>query len=188
MGFNYLHGKCWADISREERFFCQHLFTLAVDDCANGRAIRVLSRIRNHEGNGLADDVQWRPAFEVCFYRDLLHSRRKDNPGYSFEHSYSPKRTFDLVFFSENAILILEAKAQQGFKGSQLKDFCEDRKSVQCLTGVSDVWIYGLASSRYIPRRKTIESFEGPLLTWHDLAKAYDGDEVLRRADCIYGD
>ena len=26
MGFNYLNGKKWADITRDERFFCAHLY------------------------------------------------------------------------------------------------------------------------------------------------------------------
>ena len=182
MGFSYLDGKCWADVTREERFFCQHLFTLAVNDRANGRAIGVLSHIRDHEGNGLADDVEWEPAFEACFYRDFLHFKgRKD-------HSYSRKRTFDLAFFSENAILILEAKAHQGFSGSQLAKLKHDCEHVRRVTGVDYVWVYGLGSSRYTPRRETIKSFHGPLLRWRDLAEDYDGDEVLRRADRIYND
>ena len=180
MGFSYLDEKCWADITREERFFCQHLFTLAVKDRAKGRAIRVISRLGDHNGNGLADDVEWEPAFEVCFFRDYMHF--KD----SKDHPYSKHRTFDLAFFSENEILILEAKAHQGFRGPQLDKLKCDCELVRRVTGVDNVWVYGLVSSRYTPSRETVKSFHGPLLTWRDLAEDYDGDEVLRRADCIY--
>ena len=35
MGFRYLNGKRWAQVTREERFFCQHLFGLLVEDRDN---------------------------------------------------------------------------------------------------------------------------------------------------------
>lgn len=177
MGFSYLNGKRWAEVTREERFFCQRLFTLAVKDCGKG----IFSCVKDHQGNRRPLDGQWEPAFEVCFYRDLWHLKKKEGP------LYSPKRTFDLVFFSKKTILILEAKAQQGFNLSQLKKLkYEDRKHIECLTGVSDVLIYGLISSRYTPRPDTIKLLDGPPLKWCDLAKIYKGDEVLARADEVY--
>ena len=65
MGVSYLDGKRWADVTREERFFCQHLFTLAVKDPAY-----LLSCIEDHEGNRLPIDIQWEPAL-----RGMLLSR-----------------------------------------------------------------------------------------------------------------
>ena len=191
MGFRYLGEKCWADVTREERFFCQHLFAL----CLKHGVERVLSCIyKNDYGSGSSRNVEWEPAFEVCFYRDLLHLRNMRDARYSPETNcprkprFSLKRTFDFVFFSETAIVILEAKAQQGFDGKQLEGLKCDRKLVKDLTKVENVWVYGLASSQYKPRTSTIEWFDAPLLTWSCLANAYDGDEILERADALYND
>ena len=110
------------------------------------------------------------------------------HPRHLRKREYPLNRTFDLAFFSEKAILILEAKAQQGLKGKQLEGLQRDLEWVQDLTQVDNVWVYGLVSSRYNPRPKTRALFDGPLLTWFDLAQKYDGDEVLERADALYGD
>lgn len=176
MGFSYLGNRYWADVTRDERYFCQHLFNLAVCDGAN----KVLSCIKDREGNERQLDGEWEPAFEVCFYRDLWHVQgRKDQP-------HSLWRTFDLAFFSENAILILEAKVQQEFDLDQLESFTLDCARVQDVTNVRDVWIYGLASSEYEAPPKITEVFDGPLLTWRGLAEIYGNDKILTRADEVY--
>ena len=110
MGFSYLDGRRWAEVTREERFFCQHLFSLLKTDSEN----RLLSHINEQAGTTFQMDTEWEPAFEVCFYRDLRRIRKP------WKHYYSPKRTFDLCMFSEDAIVILEAKAQQPFEAGQL--------------------------------------------------------------------
>ena len=177
MGFSYLNGKRWAQVSREERFFCAHLFGLLEED---SEMQKMLSYINERTGTALPRDVEWEPAFEVCFYRDLWHLRG------SKEKLCSPKRTFDLCLFSEDAIVILEAKAQQAFEAKQLKSFKSDCKDVKKKTGVGKVWLLGLASSRYKPPPDVSKVFGGPLLTWRDLAEIYGGDQVLERADKLY--
>ena len=107
MGFSYLDGKRWAQVTREERFFCAHLFGLLDED---SEMQKMLSYINDRTGIALPRDVEWELAFEVCFYRDLRHLEK--NKG----ELHSPKRTFDLCLFSEGAIVILEAKAQQDFE------------------------------------------------------------------------
>ena len=176
MGFSYLDGECWWKVSREERFFCQHLYGLLVSD----RESRIFSLVRDCGGCELPRADKWEPAFEVCFYRDLLHSRCKK------DKRYSRKRTFDLCLFSEKAIVVIEAKAQQGFRTKQLQSFTQDREKISKITGVEDVRVYGLVSSGYNPSDTVVEAFDGPLLTWRCLSELYGRDEVLLRADGLY--
>ena len=177
MGFSYLNGKYWAEVTREERFFCQHLFGLLVCDEEN----RILSCIKDHDDRREPPRAdEWEPAFEACFYRDIWHLREREG------ELYSPKRTFDLCLFSEESILIIEAKAQQAFDVKQLESFKTDRDQVRKATGVQDVRVYGLASSQYEPSDAVLDAFDGPLLTWHSLSELYGGDKVLARADELY--
>ena len=181
MGFSYLRGKGWANVTREERFFCAHLYGLLVRDKEN----KFLSCIRDHDGREPSRADKWEPAFEVCFHRDFSDLWKVKN-------LYSPKRTFDLCLFSEEAILIIEAKAQQSFHGEQLHSFKEDREKVRdqvrelTRARAPAVWIIGLASSKYEPSGKVLKEFDGPLLTWRSLSEVYGGDEVLLRADEVY--
>jgi hypothetical protein len=99
---------------------------------------------------------------------------------------FSPKRTFDLCLFSDDAILIVEAKAQQPFESDQLRSFVADRQEVRKETGVANVVVVGLASSAYKPPRTVIETFDGKLLTWRALSSLYQDDTILLRADAIY--
>ena len=177
MGFSYLDGKRWAQVTREERFFCAHLFGLLDED---SEMQKMLSYINDRTGIALPRDVEWELAFEVCFYRDLRHLEK--NKG----ELHSPKRTFDLCLFSEGAIVILEAKAQQDFEAKQLESFKSDREKVREITRVGKVWLCGLASSRYEPKSFVSKAFDGNLLTWRDLAEIYGDDPVLERADEVY--
>ena len=181
MGFSYLNGAEWAQVTREERFFCAHLYGLLVRD----KEKRILSCIRNRDGRELPRAREWEPAFEVCFYRDFSHHWKTKN-------LYSPKRTFDLCLFSEEVILIIEAKAQQPFHGDQLHGFREDCIKVRNQVGqlarapAPEVWIIGLASSKYKPPPEVLKEFDGPLLTWRCLSELYDDDKVLLCADRVY--
>ena len=177
MGFSYLNGKYWAEVTREERFFCQHLFGLLVCDEEN----RILSCVKDHDDSREPPRAdEWEPAFEACFYRDIWYLREREG------ELYSPKRTFDLCLFSEESILIIEAKAQQAFDVEQLESFKMDRDQVRKATGVQDVRVYGLTSSQYKPSDAVLDAFDGPLLTWRSLSEVYGGDEVLLRADEVY--
>jgi hypothetical protein len=176
MGLKFLDGRRWSDITREERFFCQRLYQLI---CSRGAA-GFISCVNGVVGTDLPESVEWEPAFEACFYRDLWTYRGR--PGTLF----SPKRTFDLCLFSDAAILIIEAKAQQAFEADQLACFVRDRDQVRQETGVERVALVGLASSRYAPPREVADTFDGPLLTWLELAALYGDDPLLARADEVY--
>lgn len=178
MGFSYLSGAYWAQITREERFFCQHLFRLLVNDTEN----RLLSYINDRARVTFRLDDEWEPAFEVCFYRDFRYFLGDWDQSYH----YSPKRTFDLCMLSEKAIIILEAKAQQPFEHDQLESFERDRTAVKEITGVETVWLGGLVSSKYKPKSSILGTLDDPLLTWHELACLYGQDKILQRADELY--
>ena len=124
----------------------------------------------------------------MCFFRDLWQlGGGKGQP-------HSPKRTFDLCLFSERQIIIIEAKAQQGFDKdqSQLKAFAEDKLKVAELTGVDSVLLVGLASSQHISSsstRNVAQYFDGRLMSWKEMADHYlDEPETtsLIRADAIH--
>ena len=142
MGWSYLGGKTWSEVTRDERYFCQQLFSLV-----QRRGVREFVGLMGRTtGLTLPLDVEWELAYEVCFFRDLWQLGGGKGP------PHSPKRTFDLCLFSERQIIIIEAKAQQGFDKdqSQLKAFAEDKLKVAELTGVDSVLLVGLASSQHI--------------------------------------
>ena len=171
MGWSYLNGKTWAEVTRDERYFCQQLFTL-VQRRGEREFVELLNRIT---GLSLPVDVEWEMGYEVCFYRDLWQLRDKKGP------LHSPKRTFDLCLFSERQIVIIEAKAQQGFDSdvAQLQAFVDDKQHVGELTSVDSVLLVGLASSKHIEGaslRKVGAHFDGRLMSWTDVAEHYTNE------------
>lgn len=172
-GLSWLGGKTWGQVTREERHFCAELFYAIRQD--DGRFVRLL----NSKAGRPIPETNWEPAYEICFYRDIG------------KPEFSQKRTFDLALFSDDAIILIEAKAHQGFDGDQLKRLDLDRKNVAECTGVSEemIFLVGIISSKYNPRPKTQEHFD-LMTTWRDLASCYaDNDRVKRiccRADEIY--
>jgi hypothetical protein len=175
MGFSYLGGLSWWQVTRDERFFCQRLFRLIEDR----GAASFVDHVNQVVGLSLDVDAEWEPGFEVCFYRDLWFQRGKSVP------LFSPKRTYDLCLLSDEEIVIIEAKAQQDFDRDQLAVFEMDRDRVQRLTGIRPSLV-GLASSSCTAILGCRDIFDGPLLTWADLATFYGSDPVLQRADDIY--
>lgn len=177
MGFSYLgDNKRWCDISRSERLFCCHLYWA----------------IRNHEdkfvhylnlkGCNLDEKVEWEIAFEVSLYRDFLKLNNRSTTG------FHRSRTFDLCLFSKNTIVLLEAKAQRGFKHIEVKHFNKvDRNDIKQLLGNNvEILIIGLISSKYesLCRKKFNSSFD-KLITWNEMYDLFS-DEIFEHADNIY--
>lgn len=176
MGFKYLNGRLWAEVTREERFFCQHLFELIRQHGPSA----FIGHVNKVSRMSLPTQCEWEPAFEVCFYRDLWQLRGCAGG------LFSPKRTFDLCLFSDEAVLIIEAKAQQSFDADQLSSFAADKQQVRKETGVANVVVLGLASSAYDPPPTVAATFDGKLLTWRGLSSLYHDDAILLRADNLY--
>jgi len=184
MSWKYLQGKTWAQVTRDERFFCQHLYNLILRSPDVEAFFKKLDGLTDQKFN-LTANAEWEIGYEVCFYRDLWFLDQTKN-------RYSPKRTFDLCLFSHDQIVIIEAKAQQGFDSdsSQKESFENDKEWVKEATEVKSVKLLGLASSRYLTKKKLGELDEGSLfdalINWKELAEHFDDDEVLLRADSIY--
>ncbi|HEY0463728.1 MAG TPA: hypothetical protein VGC79_05945, partial [Polyangiaceae bacterium] len=175
MGLKYLDGKTWAEITREERFFCARLFERIKAEGAHS----FVEWLCSTHGFALDPGHAWEVAYEACFYRDIWQHRRKASP------LYSPKRTFDLALLSDDAVVIVEAKAQQPFDEEQANVFALDREQVIKETGVRTVLVLGLCSSRCSVPPGVKSVFDGRILTWKELSARYD-DPVLARADDIY--
>jgi hypothetical protein len=176
MGLKYLNGARWADITREERVFCARLYELIRASGADS-FVRYLNQ---RHGADLDEQAAWEPAYELCFYRDLHHHRRA--PGVPS----SPKRTFDLALLSDDTIVIIEAKAQGEFHDEQLKSFALDRTQVIEKTSVGRVVLAALSSSLYAVPAQVQAMFDGPKLTWKELAAHFGDDAMLLRADAVY--
>jgi hypothetical protein len=191
-GWSYLGGKRWADISREERFFCAHLYALAHE------SPKLLVEAINEANEAVAgwqplfETDDWEVGFEVCLFRDLRHHKLLKR---SIEN-LSLKRTFDLALLSETRIVLIEAKAQQGFEsdGPQLSGFKADLENARsALVDVAAVLpalrldLVLLASSRAVEKLHAMLPEMHYSLTWSDLYGKYK-DNVLQQAEGIYGD
>lgn len=97
--------KSWKTITREERYFTSLLFQ-DLRECPGPFMNLLHKQIKMPAGTKVKE-----VGFEVCFFRDAFHS------GHIERHKDLEKQTFDLVLFLDsNQMVIVEAKAQQGFK------------------------------------------------------------------------
>lgn len=174
-GLTWLNGNCWWEVSRDERYFCAELYHLIREDTS-----RFLTHLNQVHGAQLNSAMPWEVVYEACFYRDLWHARGRADT------LVSPKRTFDLALFSDDDILLIEAKAHQEFDAQQLETFARDADEVKRLTGVRRVRLAALASSRYVIPKDALTRFNGPHLTWIELAALFDDNSKLRRADALF--
>ncbi len=185
-GYSYLNDKRWIDITREERFFClvaYNVFNANLHD-----AIKWINGICELGLNESIDKEEWELGFEVALYRDFIHD---EGTSFTKEKNRFRKRTFDLCFFSEHFIIIIEAKAYSKFDSKQLEDFKKDKKDIQSRIlekGGSnpEVIFVALTSSHYSPKESSVRGvFDGTILTWQDMYNKFE-DSVFRRADEVY--
>ena len=64
---NYFGNKAWADITREERYFCSYLYHSII-----GKEKQFVKWLNTNTKLKLNESVNWELGFEVCFYRDYL--------------------------------------------------------------------------------------------------------------------
>jgi hypothetical protein len=174
-GLAWLNGNSWWEVSRDERYFCAELYHLIREDTA-----RFIAHLNQAHGAQLNPGMPWEVVYEACFYRDLWHVRGRADA------LVSPKRTFDLALFSDDDILLIEAKAQQEFDALQLQSFARDADEVKRLTGVPRVRLAALASSRYTIPSNVLDQFTGPHLRWLELARLFENNPKLLRADALF--
>lgn len=183
MGFSYLSGNKWEDITRDERLFCAHLYFVA------RKNIKPLLQLLLDTGaiNTAESELDWEIAYEVCFYRDYIFKLGvngiKSIGRTPFSHLR--KRTFDLCLFSEKKMIIIEAKAQQGFSTEQLQYFTNDINQLnELISNCPEIVLVGLASSRYSPKKETSEIFQS-LMNWKELYDIYEEPRFLQ-ADNVF--
>lgn len=181
----------WKDITREERYFCCELFNhfkgkenefikFLYDEDSKCKSL-------NHicfDKRELEENYEWELGFEVCFYRDYCKYFNKPN-------IYSQKRTFDLCLFSENRIIIVEAKVQNGFKNKQLESIGKDTLRLKTALGKQNdlkfnVNTIAICSSKYIKNCKesTKEKFN-LMISWEDIFNITKNN-VFDKANRIY--
>lgn len=206
MEFTYFRNSYWADITRDERYFCSHLYHSII-----GREqdfiiwLNKFARLESdpHYSISLIENIKWEVGYEVCFYRDLIYRYKQENNTFQSKDKnvinlkyFSPKRTFDLCLFSEKEIIIIEAKAEEGFTLKQFGEFKSDKNRVKELLSVYSknksvddikVKLLLLYSSLYKPRNEKIVKY--PFITWDQL-KSFDenNSKYFERADILYGE
>ena len=171
----------WSTITREERFFTCILFhdirknpipfwnALSADlDC--GTNVKVIDQ-----------------GFEVCFFRDLARKEYR----LIERHPALEKQTFDLVLtLSNQDLVIIEAKAHQYFDNDQI-DMLKGSKNIimsSNICPIKNVYLAGLCSSKYNPKKSTREQFDA-MLRWDSVARIYPGNEkIYNHANDVYGD
>ncbi|MDD5702227.1 MAG: hypothetical protein PHU23_09290 [Dehalococcoidales bacterium] len=187
MGLRYLNGKTWLQITREERLFCSYLYHDLI-----GKEKEFVDWLNSQAGQHALDlptQDDWEIGYEVCFYRDFLRgieNRSVNNSG------YSPKRTFDLCLFSDEHIIIIEAKVQQGFTRSQIEEFKKDRDNINLLVGRPvKVSLIAIVSSQYLDNfnkygkaKDLLSPFE-KVITWKKIYQKY-GRDLYIKADRTY--
>lgn len=82
-------------------------------------------------------------------------------------------------------MIIIEAKAQQGFSTEQLQYFTNDISQLkELINQCPEIVLVGLASSRYSPKKETREIFHS-LLNWKQLYEIYKETQFLQ-ADNVF--
>jgi hypothetical protein len=176
MSFKYLNNNKWKDVTRDERLFCSYLYHYVKND-----TLSFINLINSKNSQKIDINIYWEIGFEVNIYRDLF--------------GIKTKRTFDLCLFSEEMIIIIEAKAHQGFQSAQSKEFIHDKQFLKSLLikyrdSNVDVKVCALASSKYfkniIEKYKILKlPFESDyILSWED-CEIFD-KEIFRQADETY--
>jgi len=148
MGLDYLDGKSWGEITREERYFCSILYKDIRDEI-----------LENNDGgksfvdwvNGLSGYKTIPPehfldvGYETCFYRDILAGRggiRKFNEKISndYRKPFSEKRTFDLCLFMPKSMFVIEAKVQQDPRKDIKQKTCIEKDMGKGEGGICDLF------------------------------------------------
>ena len=180
MCIGYLHDKSWVQTTREERQFCAALYGIVRR--RPKEFIQLLHRkAKSLRCNPIAldDSTEWEVGFEVALGRDL----RDQDLNFLGSH-----RKFDLVFFSESHMVVVEAKSQQRYSIQELKRFESDQRQLRSALSI-DVTFVGLCSEQYLcSARRRLDLSEGldAVLTWRQIAARWP-DEHFRQAECVYG-
>jgi hypothetical protein len=90
----YLESKSWKDITREERFFCSHLYHTIIN-----REKESVGWLNNNTTLKLNPNSNWEVGYEVCFYRDLI-KYWKEKGKFILMKNHIPQREHLIYAFS----------------------------------------------------------------------------------------
>lgn len=176
----------WKDITRDERYFCAELFFKYKDK--PGDLVDLISSKFNPAHNLNSNNSIWELGYEVCFFRDFVYRFGDENKTKSIKNTtYSQKRTFDLALFSNDTLIIIEAKAFEGFENKQITEFKEDEEKLRKLLGDNcpkNIFLIALVSSHLKMRETTKANFQA-VITWEDI-HSKTKDPVFKRADDLF--
>ena len=183
MTLSYFPNGNWSSTSREERYFCQALFQRIKE--SEQKFVKFLNA---KAGLGLNESDSWEIGYEVCLYRDVLHARGQPNSS-----EYSIKRTFDLCLFSEQQVVVIEAKAQQTFKPREMESIKLDKSRIQKLLKTdTKAFAVAIASSTYFENhskhslnKDLLNSFDARI-SWEELYQGFCADPLFLQANVIY--
>ena len=183
MSIPYLKNLPWSLWTRDERFFCSILYSLASSDPAGFAAWLI-------ESTGLPAKKRgkWDLGYEICLYRDYLWQLGKSARCMRLPQ----KRTFDLCLFGTRTLIVIEAKVFERFERRQNRSFELDKQQIQSLPGLErvNVYIIALASSKYFANAVkygypgSLSIFDGRV-SWSQVAQKYPSP-LLDQADRIY--
>ncbi len=169
----------WSTISREERFFTSVLFHDLMQ-----HPQPFWEHLKRDLPTPVDSDVV-DVGYELCFFRDAFRANLIER------HRDLEKQTFDLVLtLTDQALVLIEAKAHQGYGRKQLALLHEarDRIITSPLCPIQQVYVAGLYSSKYKLRSTTVGTF-GTTTSWAEVAQLYPNNaDTYLRADAIYGD
>ncbi|MFC2122753.1 hypothetical protein ACFLRP_03615 [Bacteroidota bacterium] len=174
----------WSKITREERFFTSMLYHDILHDD------RPILNLFGNNLEVLFDISLVDAGYEVCFFRDAFHYK----PALVKERQpLLEKQTFDLVLWlSDQSLVIIEAKAQQGFHMDQINALKQSREIILRISAprypIGKIYLFGLCSSKYNLKKSTEQEFDS-IIRWNEIASLYPShEEEYDRADYIYRD
>lgn len=184
MGISYFGPyKKWVDITRTEQLFCSYLYHTVKGNENN--FIKLLNNSIPIRGKKISFteselECEWEIGYEVCFYRDYLYKIKQQSVRNS---EFSPKRTFDLCLFSENKIIVIEAKVFERFLSKDTKNYKKDKNSIRKLLNQPNLQVHlvALTSSKYLENQEQsgdsqlLSCFDG-YITWQGLYNYYQNE------------
>lgn len=175
--------RCWSNITREERQFCADLYNEISTDPLKFVEILNSCELNRISMPALAPDQFVDVGYEVAFYRDVSRVRSEID-----DEEASSHRKFDLALFFKEQLIVIEAKAQQGYKAEDVEKIGIDKRILDGLLKGIDTYFVGICSDRYWNsnrRKREIDDCLNLVLTWKCLDQYYP-KKNFERANSIY--
>ena len=191
---SWLQDEQWLEVTREERQFCADLYSEIRDD--PGKLIQFIEEhcaySKCPQVKRLDSTAKWEVAYEMAYYRDLKHKGWAQGT----ECSESSHRKFDFGLLSDKQLVIVEAKAQQGFVSGDIDKLNCDVDTIKKSRGDLEIFVVALCSSCWFCSKRrdvSIGSVADYVITWKTLGADLPGvsdrsRQSFKRANEVYGD